>query len=221
MTQTNGITRTIDWQDIGSALLVGSVALPIKLMALSRPEWELSGPTAAVPFLIILAYVFIRARREPQKLDDWGLTTPLTMPAVLTAIAMLLGAILFLALCGTLLGSGLPFEARHLSHMVNYIDDGFCQQFYMCSVGLASLATLRMFQGTWRLPLFVGMIFGLAHFWTPHLIPGTFIPVQVLITFPVGFLAAWYFLRFRSIVPLTLIHAIGYILLHSWVEVQL
>jgi membrane protease YdiL (CAAX protease family) len=71
------------------------------------------------------------------------------------------------------------------------------------------------------LPLAVGCIFAMAHFWTPHLIPGTAIPVQVPGTFPMGFLAAWYFLRYRTMLPLTACHAVLYILLNKWVEAHL
>jgi len=80
---------------------------------------------------------------------------------------------------------------------------------------------MKIFQGNWRLPIVIGLFFALAHFWTPFHIPGTRIPLQVIGTFPAGFLAAWYFLRFRNILPLTLSHVIFYVLLHNWVQVYM
>jgi membrane protease YdiL (CAAX protease family) len=73
----------------------------------------------------------------------------------------------------------------------------------------------------WRIPLAVGLVFSLAHFWTPARIPGTIIPIQMVLVFPAGFFCAFYFLKFRNILPLTAIHAIAYVLLHNWVEVHL
>jgi len=105
--------------------------------------------------------------------------------------------------------------------MVEYIVGAFPQQFFMCSVGLVFLTKFRAFRGTWRIPLAVGLVFSLAHFWTPARIPGTIIPIQMVLVFPVGFVAAFYFLKFRTILPLTAAHAIAYVLLHNWVEMHL
>ena len=105
--------------------------------------------------------------------------------------------------------------------MIDYVVAAFPQQFFMCSVGLVSLAKLRVFRGKWRLPLAVGLIFSLAHWWTPARIPGTAIPLQMVLTLPAGLGCAFYFLEFRAVLPLTAMHAIVYVLLHNWVEVQL
>ena len=105
--------------------------------------------------------------------------------------------------------------------MVEYLAAAFPQQFALCSVGLVSLSALPVFRGAWRLPLAVGLAFSLAHFWTPARIPGTYIPLQMVLTFPAGFFAAAYFLKHRSILPLTVIHAVTYPLLHHWIETRL
>ena len=126
-----------------------------------------------------------------------------------------------LATTGYLLAGTLSFESRYITEMVEYIPAAFPQQFVLCSVVLTSLATLPVFQGKWRLSIVVGVAFSLAHFWTPARIPGTFIPVQMLITLPAGFGAALYFLTYRNILPLTAIHAVFYPLMHHWIEQQL
>lgn len=84
--------------------------------------------------------------------------------------------------------------------------------------GVHYLAHLPVLRGSWRLPLVVGMCFGVAHFWAPVHLPGSAIPLQVVATPPMGFFAAWYFLRFGNILPLTIFHAVAYVLYSQWVE---
>jgi hypothetical protein len=165
--------------------------------------------------------VVARGRREPAKLDEWGITTPLTVPAILVALALLAVAVASQYISGVALAGRVVFEPWLPSHMLDYILGAFPQQFFLCSVGLVNLAKLPAFRGAWRLPLAVAFVFGLAHWWTPARIPGTIIPVQMIVTVPLGFLAAAYFLRFRNILPLTAMHAILFPLWYNWVEVHL
>ena len=129
--------------------------------------------------------------------------------------------VLSLAKPGWKIAGTLSFEASYIPKMIEYVVGAFPQQFFMCSVGLVSLAKLRIFRGLWRLPLVVGVLFSLAHWWTPAKLPGTCIPIQMILTLPAGFGCVLYFLKFRSIIPLTAMHAIVYVLLHNWVETQL
>ena len=213
--------RMIGWTDLKFAFFVGAVTALLKLIGQAEPEWQLSGVDATVAFLLTIGYIIARARRHPEKLDEWGITTALTFPAVATGVVLLGIAVGCLAGNGLALTGRLSFEPSYVPRMVEYIVGAFPQQFVMCSVGLVFLAKLRPFRGTWRIPLAVGLVFSLAHFWTPARIPGTVIPIQMVLVFPAGFAAAWYFLKFRSILPLTAIHAIAYVLLHNWVEMHL
>lgn len=216
-----GAVRAIDWTDLKFAFFVGAVTTLLKLTGFARPEWQLNTTDALVAFLLTLGYIIARARRQPEKLDEWGITTPLTLPAVATGLVLLGIAVGCLAAHGISLTGRLDFEPSYVPRMVEYIVGAFPQQFFMCSVGLVFLAKLRPFRGMWRIPLAVGLVFSLAHFWTPARIPGTIIPIQMVIVFPAGFVCAFYFLKFRNILPLTAIHAIAYVLLHNWVEVHL
>ena len=215
-------TAGVDWLDVKFAVLLGAVFAALKVAQGFCPALHIGLTTTnETASLLVVGYILARARRCPEKLDAWGLTTPLTGGALLSAFALLLVAAGALALGGLRAGGGLDFPPHYATEMVEYIAAAFPQQFALCSVGLVSLSALPVFRGAWRLPLAVGLAFSLAHFWTPARIPGTFIPLQMVLTFPAGFLAAAYFLRYRNILPLTLIHAVSYPLLLHWVETRL
>ena len=76
---------------------------------------------------------------------------------------------------------------------------------------------LPYLRGQWRLPLLLGVLFCLAHLPMPGQCLWE-IPLQVLATFPLGFVAAYYFLRFRTILPLVALHAIGFVLPVNGIE---
>jgi hypothetical protein len=211
----------IDWRDLRYGIFVGVVFVIVKIAVRTMPEWNLGGTDAALAFLLTAGYIVYRARRAPEKLDTWGITAPLSKEAIAVAIGLLALVILGLAITGLAIAGHLRFEVHDVSRMIRYVISAFPQQFFLCSVVLVNLATLPAFKGAWRLPLVTGLLFGLAHFWVPVRFPGTQIPLQVISTFPLGFLAAWYFLRYRTILPLTAGHAILYVLLHRWVESHL
>jgi hypothetical protein len=87
----------------------------------------------------------------------------------------------------------------------------------MCSVGVVTLSRMRIFRDYWRLPVAVGVVFCLAHFWTPGTIPGTCIPIAFIHTLPGGFLATLYFLKFHTILPLIVVHAMMWPMGVHWV----
>lgn len=208
----------MDWRDIKAALAIGLVYAVLLLLKLRWPGSGVGTSATIVPFILTVAYIIARGRQEPEKLDVWGLTSPISGAAagIMAAFTVLMAVLL--ATTALLLGGDLDFGPGHLFRMAEYLIGAFPQQFFLCSVGLVTLATLPVLSGSWRLPLAVGMGFGLAHFWTPVLFPGTSIPLQVVTTAPLGFFAAWYFLRFRTIVPLTFFHAIGHVLYSQWVK---
>jgi len=124
-----------------------------------------------------------------------------------------------LAACGHALEGSLSFSPSYITAMVRYFPSAFTQQFYLCSVGLVSLAKLPVFRGPWRLPLLLSLIFGVAHYFGPALMmPGTAIPLHIIGTMPLGFVAAYYFLRFRNVMPLSICHAVFYVLMNRWIE---
>jgi len=215
------VKQKIDWTDIKVAFFVGCVFIVIKSVLYIRPGLYLGNLDSLVPFLLCILYTINRARHQPEKLDEWGITTPITPLATIVMLMMLGVGIGCLAALGLSLSGELSFKFRYASRMVEYIVSAFPQQFFLCSVILVSLSKVKMLHGQWRLPLVVGLLFALAHFWTPFHIPGTKIPLQLVGTFPVGFMAAWYFLKFRTLLPLVLSHAVLYVLLNRWVEAHL
>lgn len=213
---------SVDRADLVFVLALGAVMATLKTAQITQPEWGISRHTHdTLASAIVLVYVIARARRAPQKLDEWGITTPLSFAGLAMSGVMLLAAVATLAMGGIRLAGSVSFEAALVPQMVEYLFAAFPQQFVLCSVVLAALGTLPLLRGHWRLPLAAGLAFSLAHFWTPVRIPGTFIPVQMVLTFPAGFAVAAYFLRFRSILPLTVIHAVVYPLLNNWIEKHL
>lgn len=212
------VTPRVDWRDIKAGLVIGLLFAILKALQLKIPGWRVETSVANGPCILTVAYIIWRGRREPEKLDAWGLTTPITGAAVLVMAVFLGMAAALLGTTRLMFGGELGFEPRYVFRMVDYVIGAFPQQFFLCSVGLASLAALPVLRGSWRLPLAVGVCFGVAHFWAPVHFPGTIIPLQVVATPPMGFFAAWYFLRFRNVLPLTLFHAIAYVLYSQWVE---
>lgn len=206
-----------DWNDIRVGILIGCLVVVVKVIKHLMPELQLGNLDGLVAFFLCVQYTIYRARQEPEKLDEWGITTPITRSSLVVITMMMAFAIAVLAAFCLMLTDTIPFETRYISNMVEYIISAFPQQFFLCSVGLVTLSRIPLLKGAWRLPFVVGLLFALAHFWTPHHFPGTKIPVQVIGTFPLGFIAAWYFLKYRNILPLTVSHAILYVLLSQWI----
>lgn len=216
------MNTTLDWRDFRFVLFVGFATIVIKLAGQNFPDLQISRTTGDIMIsTLTLGYIFNRCRREPEALNRWGLSTPLSYRALLWAVALLGIAVLMLALGALTVGASPNWRPHYPTEMLEYIPAAFPQQFFMCSVGLVMLSTLPVFRRPWVLALAVGLVFSLAHFWVPAPIPGTGIPLQMVITLPCGFGAALYFLVHRNIIPLTLLHAIIYPLLHHWIERQL
>lgn len=211
------VPRPIDRLDLAAAIIIGLVFAAVKALALLVPKWGAGASSSTLPCVLCIGYIIYRARKDPEKLDEWGITTPITRGAAAGILVMMLFAAGVLGAIGHALSGTLPLAPSYVFRAINYVVGAFPQQFFLCSVGLVSLAKLPFFRGLWRLPLVLGLLFGLAHFWSPVRIPGSQLPVQALSTMPMGFLCAHYFLRFRTILPLTAAHAIVFVLFMSWV----
>lgn len=212
------VARPIDRLDLAAAIIIGLIFAVVKALALSMPKWGAGPSTSTLPCVLCVGYVIYRGRKDPEKLDEWGITTPITRSAVAAILVMMLFAAGALGAVGHALSGTLTFAPSYVFRALNYVVGAFPQQFFLYSVGLVSLSKLPFFRGLWRLSLALGLLFGLAHFWSPVRIPGSQLPVQTLITMPMGFLCAQYFLRYRTILPLTAAHAVVFVLFMSWVE---
>ncbi len=207
-------TRQIDWLDIKFALCVGILYAPLKAIELlfGNPG-GIGGSLGDIGSIVCIAYILCRAQCQPEKLREWGLTTPITGMAFAFFAGLLTAAIVVLAGMGLALSGSLHFEISYLFRMIDYVSGAFPQQFLVFAVGVTTLEKFRMLRGHWRLPALLGALFCLAHLFLPGAVW-----LKILVTFPLGFVATYYFLRFRTIIPLTAIHAIGFVLLVNWVE---
>ncbi|MFM1918492.1 MAG: hypothetical protein RLZZ303_126 [Candidatus Hydrogenedentota bacterium] len=209
---------TMDFEDIRASLAVGIAFVVLKALKLGVPSLGVGMADAVIPATMTLGYIFLRARREPEKLDTWGITARISWAAWAGFIGLVVTGAGVLALGSRALEGEITFRVSYLFNMVNYLPAAFPQQFFLCSVGLATLSKLKVFRGQWRLPLLVGILFGLAHFWTPVHLPDSSFPISVVATIPMGYFAAYYFLHFRTIIPLTIWHVVLYVLMVNWVQ---
>lgn len=209
---------TIDFEDIRAGLAVGIAFVVVKALKISVPSLGVGMADSVIPTTMTLGYIFLRSRREPEKLDMWGITARITWAAWAAFVGLVLAGAGVLALGSHLLSGEITFRAAYVFDMINYLVSAFPQQFFLCSVGLATLAKLKVFHGHWRLPFLVGVLFGLAHFWTPLHLPNSSFPISAVATIPMGFFAAYYFLRFRTIIPLTIWHVMLYVFMVNWVQ---
>jgi len=209
---------TMDFDDIRAGLAVGIVFVVVKTLKLGVPSLGVGMADAVIPATMTLGYIFLRSRREPEKLDTWGITARITWTAWAAFVGLVLVGAAVLALGSRALSGEITLRVSYLFDMINYLVSAFPQQFFLCSVGLATLSKLKVFRGHWRLPLLVGVLFGLAHFWTPVHLPNSSFPISVLATIPMGFFAAYYFLRFRTVIPLTIWHVVLYVFMVNWVQ---
>ena len=209
---------TMDFEDIRAGVVIGIVSAIMKTLTMTMPSLEIGRANWVLPTAMTVGYILLRARREPAKLETWGITSRISWAAWAAFAGLVMMGASGLAATSWALSGEITFRAAYLFDMIEYLLGAFPQQFFLCSVGLASLSTLRIFRGRWRLPLFVGLVFGLAHFWTPVRLPNSSFPIQMVAPMPMGLFAAYYFLRFRTIVPLTIWHTVLYVLLVNWVQ---
>lgn len=175
----------IDWLDIEVALGIGLLYALLKgIEIVANPPWSYGGSIGTIISILCIAYILLRAERQPEKLREWGLTAPITAGAMAVALGMLALSVLFLGAFGLYLRGGLPFHVSYFFRMIDYVPGAFPQQFLVFAIGLGTLEKIPAIGGAWRLPLLTGTLFALGHFWSPAHFPGTVIPLQVIGTFP-------------------------------------
>lgn len=214
---TSDAPTEIDWRDCSFAVFIGALYVPLKSveLLLGNPG-NIGLSLGDMLSIVCLAYILWRAQRQPEKLREWGLSTPISVAAAVSFAVLLVIAIASMASISIARTGSLPFEIGYIFRMVDYVSGAFPQQFLVFAVGVTNAEKIPFLRGQWRLPLILGTLFCLAHLPMPsQSLWG--IPVQILATFPLGFVATYYFLRFRTILPLVAIHAIGFILLTNWV----
>ncbi len=207
-----------DPKDLLFVVALGILYLPVKLAEVLAPWAHFTGTTTnAIAFVTTMVYIIARARREPEKLDEWGITTPITLPAVVIALGLLAGGIAMLGATSLLLGGSPSFRPALLPQAIEYIAGAFPQQFVLCSIRISALSKFPVFRGWWRLPVAMSVLFYAAHLWSPLLFPNTTLLIQL---FPMlgGLVFTVYFMYFRNIIPTTLLHAFSFPFLVHWVE---
>lgn len=211
----------IDRKDFQAILIISVIYVLFRSMTFLGPDfsgYKRSALFVAVFFTIM--YIFDRARKHPGKLEEWGLVGKITPWAVMSFLMILGAGIGFNFILGRIYTGDISFEPHYVNDMVFYVFHASLQQFCLCSIILVSLNKIESLSGNWKLPLIVGVIFALVHIIAPSKIPGTKISLQLIYTFPFGILGAWYFLKFRLVLPIVFVHATLYVLLKKWVEVS-
>ncbi len=214
------LAEPMDWLDIGFAVFVGALFVPMKAIELlyGNPG-NIGGSLGGTGSIICLAYIFWRANRQPEKLREWGITAPITGMAIVVFVGLMSLTAFVLAATSLSQGGAPTFEFGYIFRMIDYVSGAFPQQFLFFAVGIVNLEKLSFLRGNWRLPLLMGVTFAAGHLFDIKYIWG--IPTAILVTLPMGFGVTYYFLRFRTIIPIVAFHAIGFVLLTNWVEKHL
>lgn len=208
--------RHIDWLDVKFSVCLGLFYAPMKAVELlcGNPG-GLGGSIGDIMTIPCIAYILWRAQREPNKLREWGLTTPITVQALLYAVVMFILAIAILLVACFAYGQPLSFDISYIFRMTDYVSGAFPQQFVLCSILLVSLEKMPALRGVWRIPLLCGFLFFAAHLWGLFYDPSKFSLFSLnLIT--MGIAVTAYFLWFRTIIPIVALHAFVFVLSTKW-----
>jgi len=209
---------TVDFADIKFAVVMVVVGLTLFFTKNFVPDAGLNRyVTDIIASFCCVAYILHRARRHPEKLDEWGLTTRLSPTGRIAGAGLVVLAFAGPATLAFILGGRLSFSLSMVVSGLGYVWSAFAQEFLLCSILANALARTRLFRGAWRVPAFAGVVFGLAHllpegFHWPHT------PLMMGFTALVGFTVVFYFLRFRNLWPIVALHAIGFPMLTEWVD---
>jgi hypothetical protein len=205
----------IDWKDVTFVAFLGISFVLMKIFEFLSGNNEIGEMLIGLACIICIVYILMRASHQPEKLREWGFITPITRVAFVFFIGFLLVSLLILGFCGWALFGMLPFEIHYVAQMIDYTRDAFLQQFLIFAIGVVNLEKFPLLRGKWRLPILMGILFAFVHPIDIQFLWG--IPLPLLLLFPMGFLATYYFQRFRTILPNIAIHAIGYVLLSNWI----
>ncbi len=213
-----GFCKSIDWLDIKFSVFLAILYAPMKAVELlCNNPGGLGGSLGDITTIPCIAYILWRAQREPNKLREWGLTSPITVQALLYAVVMFMLAIAILLVACFAYGQTLSFDIAYLFRMTDYVSGAFPQQFVLCSVLLVSLEKMPALRGAWRIPLLCGFLFFAAHLWAFVHDPSKF-SLFSLNLIPMGIVVTAYFLRFRTIIPILALHAFVFVLATNWLD---
>lgn len=208
--------RHFDWLDVKFSVLLGLFYFPLKQVELycDNPG-NLGSSIGDIMTIPCIAYILWRAQREPNKLREWGLTTPITVQALLYAVVMFVLAIAILLVACYGYGRALSFDISYIFRMTDYVAGAFPQQFVLCSILLVSLEKMPPLRGAWRMPLLCGVLFFVAHLWAIVHDPSklTLFSLNLIL---MGVVVTAYFLRFRTIIPIVALHAFVFVLTTNW-----
>lgn len=213
-----GFWKSIDWLDVKFSVCLGLFYTPLKAVELlcDNPG-GLGSSIGDIMTIPCIAYILWRTQREPDKLREWGLTTPLTTRALLYAAGMFVMAIGVLVVACLAYGRTMSFDIAYLFRMTDYVSGAFPQQFVLCSILLVSLEKMPALRGAWRIPLLCGFLFFAAHLWALVYDPSKFFLFSLNLI-PMGIVVTAYFLRFRTIIPILALHAFVFVLSTNWLE---
>ena len=212
------LPETVDFADIKFAIAMVVVGLTMFFTRNFVPDAGLNRyVTDIIASFCCVAYILPRARRHPDKLDEWGLTTRLSPAGRIAGVGLVVLAFVGPATVAFILGGRLSFSLSMVVSGLGYVWSAFAQEFLLCSILANTLARTRPLRGAWRVPALAGGFFGLAHllpegFHWPH------IPLMMAFTALMGFTVVFYFLRFRNLWPIVALHAIGFPMLTEWVN---
>lgn len=203
--RTTFLGANIDWVDIISALCIGIYFVGL------RGHVDHHALTVSVN-LLCFAYIGFRVSSEPHKMGEWGLRTKnLLIGSVVSILAITVFSV-FLAAISFFKTNAVPFDIHLIGEMVAYTEGAFPQQFLIFGMVCGNLLKLPIFSRGLRLPILAGILFSAGHWHAPYQMFGTMF---------LGFFCVYFYMRFKNIFPLILMHACLYPLYEAWYKVAI
>jgi hypothetical protein len=117
-----------DWADMAFVVIVGLIAALLKILGAVKPDMQISLHTEnTAASVLVMGYVIARARRNPEKLDEWGLSTRLTFPAIVTGLLLIALAVGFRVVESMAVGGKVILEPFLASQALEYTLSAFPQ----------------------------------------------------------------------------------------------
>lgn len=162
-------------------------------------------------------YILPRARKTPEKLDEWGFTELPSSEGWIAGAGLIVLAFAGPVVTTLLLGGTLFFTPELVTEAFGYLWSAFAQEFLLCSIFANNLSRLNLLRGNLRIPILAGLVFGLLHF-KPVNISWPQSTFMMGFTALMGFTLTFYFLKYRFIWPVIMLHAIGFPMVAYWID---